>query len=289
MAQRLLIFHGMTTIVAVDIHRRSAGALRFAQWLSAPEPLRCVHVLRESYIRHAVAYRSLQEVQSEARRAIAQFVQEVLGLPLPDIQLIHAEDVSQALRELQATGEILILGRFAERDRHSPVRLGSVVRRTLRNARGTTIVVPPDLLQVASGPVVVATSCDEESARALAFARELAERKGREVLAVHTVEVPEYLEGHYLSSEALSALDAEIYDQSMRRLSVWGTEHKLTPESLHLLRGELVSRTITFAEERQAALLVAAPRQRNILDRILVGSVSAELASRARCAVALVV
>lgn len=281
----------MKPLVALDLESLSLGALRFGRWLAGDtQELPCVHILRDDYVRRACAYRALSEVMSAAERSCQEVLQraQVPGNTRVEVRRAHEvpEGLWTAQQELGA--DLLVIGRNAKTEGPALIRLGSVARRVIRRATAPVCVVPPDLSQVGSGPIVIATTCDEPCSKAAQYAREVARQTGRTLVAVHAVPpLDAYLRTH-LPPKAVESLQAEELEDGRRRLSEWGTQCGLAPEALHLLEGEVVSEVGAFAQARDAAVVVCAPKERNLLERLMVESTSSALAARAACPVLMV-
>lgn len=282
---------GMKPLVALDLEPLSLGALRFARWLAGDaEDLLCVHILRNDYVRHAVAYRSLSEVMSRAEHSCQEVVQRAQIPGNTRVEVRRAQEIAEGLWAAQQElgADLLVIGRNAKTEGAALIRLGSVARRVIRRATAPVCVVPPDLREVGGGPIVLATACDEASSRSARYARELAQRTGRALVAVHVVPpLDAYLQTH-LPPKAMASIQAEELEDGRRRLSEWGAKCGLAPEALHLLEGEVVNQVGTFARARDAAVVVCAPKERNLLERLVVESASTALAAHASSPVLLV-
>lgn len=281
----------MTTIVGTDLRQHCAGALRFAAWYAAADELVCLHLVNQGFLQHSAAFHPVSEIMGRERRAVENLVRETLGTaPSVRIELRAAWEVSEALVEAQGSADTLIIGRNAGRSKRSLSRLGATARRVLRKSDGLTIVVPPDLDHVGGGPIMLAAGCDETGARALVFARKIAEEKRRPLMVVHAVEGPDADGGAGHPRALLDTYAAEQIQAARRCFEAWSEAQGLAPDTIHLLQGpeSPTEQLISFATQHDVPLLVTAPHFRSYVQQVVGTSFSTELASYAQCPVAVV-
>ena len=289
----------MKWIVGLDLRPSSQGAIRFAHWLSknskarGGEHLVGIHVLEEEHLRAVLRYHHLDEVISSARQA-AQSVVETVGADktLRDVEIVqgvHAEKSLEAAR-VYHHADALIVGRQANRDGHAMIRLGRVARRLLRSLPAPVMIVPPDLDQelVGKGPIVAMTDLTANSAPACRFAKDMADRLGRELLVVHVVPLPEEYGVQYLPNASLEKLRAEHQETGREQLAAWVAQQGLDHAQTCLLQGQVVHHVLDLAKERDAAMVVCGSRRLTMFERMLLTSIGSELAALASCAVAVV-
>lgn len=284
MARRLLCTAAMTDttntwILGLDLGDRSRGAALIADWLAGPEHTLAVHVLElwtRPYIRTDVV---------ESTRAVIHRVASELHIEPPaHMKVIDAETAEQGLTIAGEGAAGLVLGRAAGSDEHLPWGLGHVARRVLRSLPCPVVVVPRDLTAVAPGPVLLATDLDTASTAAVAFAREVAGRHGRELVVVHVVE-DRYSD---LVQDPFWQQAQEAYrSEREQRAHTWMTEHALIGRP-HVAFGGVVDRLQARATDTRAAMVVVGSRRLGTLGRIFLGSTASALAARAPCPVAVV-
>lgn len=162
---------------------------------------------------------------------------------------------------------------------------GSVARAVLRAAPVSVACVPPPVDAAppafrAPRVVVVATALDEVSARALAQALGLAEPGG----AVHLAHVVPALAS---PTDARAARDQAWDGLTRLALAEAQAERPLAIEC-HVLEGAAAEQLLALAARVSADLIVLGARGRSTLGRLVLGSVSREVADRAPIPVLLV-
>ncbi len=292
-AHSLQTANDMKSIVGVDLHQRCAGALRVGAWYAAADELVLLHLVGEGFLHHSAAFHPVSEIMERERRAVETIVQQALGtVPSARIEVESAGEISDALVKAQGSADTLIIGRNAKRSGRSLIRLGATARRVLRRAHAPVIVVPPDLARVGEGPIMVAAACDDTGARALAFARKLAEAKGRSLAVVHAIEGPDgNVDGMTVHPQAVVDTYAAQQIESARIcFEEWAKAQGLAPDAMHLLQDpeSPTEQLISFASEHDVPLLVTAPHSRSYAQQVAGTSFSTELASYAQCPVAVV-
>ncbi|MDC0721975.1 universal stress protein [Nannocystis bainbridge] len=270
-------------IVALDLRDRSRGALAFAGWLGgAGESVIGAHVL-EPWSRPHVR----SEVEADLGRAVARAT-HALGCP-PPAQIVteEAETAEAGLARLAVGAAGLVVGRVASDPRRALSRLGPVARRLLRQLPAPTVVVPPTLVAVAAGPILLATDFEPASDEAAVFARGLASRLGRALELVHVGE-DFYEEDDEVRDpvwlRARDAYRAEVALDSER----WAAAHGLAATPRHLRFGDAVLELADLAEARDAALVVVGSRRLGLPARFFLSSTASALAGLAACPVAVV-
>jgi nucleotide-binding universal stress UspA family protein len=286
---------GKKWIVGLDLGPRSAGALRFAMWMAehsqaGGERLVGIHVLEDAHLRIALRYHHLAELETgaldAARAAIAQ-------VGAADVMEAHVVEGTTAEGTLEAAcmfhrGYALVIGRNAPRDSLNPVRLGRVARRILRSLDEPVIVVPPDLADAGSGPVVLATSGNEDAAGAAVFARDFASRFGRDLVLAHVAPLPKHHAAQYLPAETLAKIRAEHQAAGERDVAAWAETQGLADARRVVLQGSVAEQVVAFAASEHALAIVTGSRRLTVFERWLLASTGSELAANAGCPVAVV-
>ncbi len=277
----------MRCIVGVDLLPHSRGALKFSRWLAnhpdeAPERFEAVHVLQDRDIRPVLSHVSLSEVERMARES---FEQTVTSSELRDMftttDLVFDSSAEQALirRANEDADTMLVIGRRATREGREWIRLGRVARRLLRALPTPVAVVPPDFEPPDSdtGPVVLATSMDTDSAGAADLAARLANRWKRPLVAVHVLAEGMSPPG-YLPDLARSTLAAANRRETSLQLALWLRRHELPDIEATVVSGEVVEQLTQLASTRNACALVVGSRRLSLRERLFRSSVGADLA-----------
>jgi nucleotide-binding universal stress UspA family protein len=288
---------GKKWIIGLDLGERSTGALRFAAWMTrhskaaGGERLVGVHVLEEAHLQAALRYHHLSELETNAtttaRKAIAAAgASDVL-------QIVHVVEGHTAEVSLEAAaafhhGHAIVIGRNAPRDSVNPLRLGRVARRLLRTLSLPTMVVPPDLVDPAPGPVLLACSVDDDAIEAALFARDFAERFGRELVLVHVTALPEHHSAQYLPPQTLAKIRAEHQAHGERELAEWAARNGFAQERRVVVQGGIADRLVATAGEQNAFAIVSGSRRLTMFERWLLASTGSELAAHAACPVIVV-
>lgn len=273
-----------TWIVGLDLRDRSRGALAFAGWLGAPdEPVVGAYVLEawsRPYIRDSV--------EADLAEAVARTVRE-LGCRAPDrLVAEEAESAEAGLTRLADGAAGLLLGRAASDPRRALLRLGPIARKLLRELPSPVIVVPPSLLRPADGPILLATDLGPATAQAVAFARALAERRGRPLELVHVGE--DYyddrddVDHHPAWLQARDNYRAEVAQAAEQ----WAVAHGLGDLPRHVRHGDPVLEIAELAEARDAVMVVVGSRRLGAAARLFLSSTASALAGLAPCPVAVV-
>ncbi|MFZ6185900.1 universal stress protein [Nannocystis pusilla] len=270
-------------IVALDLRDRSRGALAFAGWLGAAgESVVGAYVLEawsRPYIRG--------DVEADLRDAAARAAQALGCRPPERIVTEEAETAEAGLARMAFGASGLIVGRVAAHPRRALSRLGPVARRLLRQLPAPVVVVPPTLVRVAAGPILLATDLGPASDDAVMFARDLAARVGRDLEVVHVGE-DFYEEDDEVRDpvwqRARDAYRAEVAQDTER----WAAAQGLAAAPRHLRHGDPVLELADLAEARDAALVVVGSRRLGLPARFFLSSTASALAGLAACPVAVV-
>lgn len=280
----------------MDLLASSLGAVRFGAWLAATsdsdEKLIGVHVLGADHLRAVLRYHHVKEVEQGAGQALRKVVAEAgLAEHFDELKVTCDTTAEQALtRAAQAPGvDGLIVGRQAPSGSQQIVRLGRVARRLLRALPGPTIAVPPDYDPAENpGPIVVSTNLTPDSAHAVAFAKAMCQRLGRPLVVVHVVPLPEHYAVHYLPEDSIGKIREENHREGQQQMDAWANEVDCPSCERLVLQGNVVEQILGLVDERKACLLVTGSRRLSGLERWLLTSIGSELASMARCPVAVV-
>jgi len=291
--------HANRWIVGLDLRPSGQGALRFARWLaSASRPGEAVfvgvHVLVEAHLQAALRYHHLDELIDGAREQAHSVVEragatEILG----EIHVVQGRTAEQSLEAARVYhhAEALVVGRLAPRGGHHVFRLGKVARRLLRKLPAPVVVVPPDWdpdAVPADGPIVCATNMGEGSASAARFAAETAARLGRRLIMIHTVPVPEDYGAHYIPKASREKIAAEYQAEAEHSLAAWIEGLGIAGVVPVVRRGHFMEQMLDLTRETKAAMLVIGSRRLSTMERLLLTSVSSDLAANAPCPVAVV-
>ncbi|MCY0993956.1 universal stress protein [Nannocystis sp. ILAH1] len=270
-------------IVALDLRDRSRGALAFAGWLGAAgESVVGAYVLEawsRPYIRG--------DIEADLRSAAARAAQALGCRPPERIVSEEAETAEAGLARMAFGSSGLIVGRVAAHPRRALSRLGPVARRLLRQLPAPVVVVPPTLVRVAAGPILLATDLGPASDEAVGFARDLAARLGRDLEVVHVGE-DFYEEDDEIRDpvwqRARDAYRAEVAQDTER----WASAQGLAAAPRHIRHGDPVLELADLAEARDAALVVVGSRRLGLPARFFLSSTASALAGLAACPVAVV-
>ncbi len=270
-------------LIGLSLAADELGPLELGAWLhqTTGVPLQVLHVAEVPSLP--------KRYRDELRAGLEQLVdQQIAEAGLADA--ISAPEVSlgrQAARELveraAALGAGLLVGRAAPRSASSIVRLGRVARRVLRHLPGVVGVVPPDLERgdIGSGPVLLAIDPSGDGEAAVGFARELAKRTERELLAVHVFDplaagavrtLPPDLAGRYRiawEEEERSALEDFVRRNELENV------RRLTSE------GSACDRILEAATRERASFIVCGSRRLSAAERLFEGSTGSLLAATA--------
>ena len=289
----------MKWIVGLDMLPSSHGALQFAAWLREAsqaddgETLHGVHVLEKRRVESLLPHATLLEVERQANLLLAEALEASKTDPEHvATKLAHGETadaaIEEALRSEKAEG--IIVGRQAGKHEARFVRLGRVARRLVRNLPAPVFVVPPDLERkdIGSGPVLLATSLDDDSKHAAAFARRMAERVGRPLVVVHIVPGFDDSNAVFVPAVTRDQLFRQLELDGRRDLEAWLDAERIEPAARVVATGDVVYRLTAIAQQEEAAFIVCGSRHLGLGRRLFTSSVGTDLASAAACAVAVV-
>ena len=286
-------------IVGLDLRPRSQGAINFASHLvraaktTAREQLVGIHVLEEDHLRAALRYHHLDELVKAAQEATEHVLEHAKGDDcFEEIRIVQGgrAEKSLAAARVYHNAHGLIVGRYAQRDSRSLLRLGRVARRLLRSLTSPVVVVPPDWTTGpdSDGPVIAGIDLGDESRAAVQFAADMAGRLGKELVLAHVVPLPDDYGSHYLPAQSLDRLRTEHRDEGLRALESFAQENGVTGARREVLQGNVVEELREFGRESKASMIVTGSRRLSSMERILLSSVGSELAAAAACAVAVV-
>ncbi|WP_170135748.1 universal stress protein [Nannocystis exedens] len=269
--------------MALDLRDRSRGALAFAGWLGAAgESVVGAYVL-EAWSRPYIR----DDVEHDLREAAVRAAQALGCRPPARIVTEEAETAEAGLARVAVGASGLIVGRVAAHPRRALSRLGPVARRLLRQLPAPVVVVPPTLVTVAAGPILLATDLGPASDEAVVFARDLAARLDRGLEVVHVGEDFYEDDGEIRDPVWLRARDvyrAEVAQDTER----WAAAQGLGAAPRHLRFGDPVLELADLAEARDAALVVVGSRRLGFPARFFLSSTASALAGLATCPVAVV-
>ena len=258
----------MNWLVGVDADPDSRGAIRFGRWLhDVGDQVHAIHAVGRAtagFDNRPGPGADLREDADEVRRFLADHgaaeafdgVGTVVGRP----DRVFASLLDE--RDFDA----LIVGRAAAVDESAFVRLGPVVRRSLRKIERPVLVAPPGLRSgdFGRGPVLVAFRPDPDCLAAIAFGRRIGEHFGVDVRLAH---VPDGTR----RAAAMGAITVDSRDPSMSRRDIvpepdvdlvraelerWAREHDVGDLPLELWRGPRVPGLLHAARSCRATVLV---------------------------------
>ena len=166
--------------------------------------------------------------------------------------------------------------------------MGSTSAGVVEHATCPVIVITPRTPEApAGGPVVLAADGSPASDAAVAFAFAEAERRGVDLRAIHSVEVPRLPGASLFDLDQLAeSVLAEDEKEVLDSLAPHEARHPGVTVELVLVVGEPAT---TIADEAtDAALLVTGSRGHGGFAGLLLGSVSRRLLQTAPCAVAVI-
>ncbi len=273
-------------IVGLDLGARSHGALVLAGWLRAAAgvPVLGLHVL-EAWASRFVA--GADEATDAVRVAIDQRCARLGIEPLAQVEVMTVPRAEEGLASRAEAAAGLIVGRAAPTGANKLVRLGRVARRVLRQLPGPVIVAPPELAEVADGPVLLASELGEASAGAVEFAKWLAGASRRALELVHV--------GEPRHADLIDELDPrwlaerESYrHEVLAAANAWSVTHGLGDRPRHLAFGDPAEEIAGLAAQLRAALVVVGSRRLGPGARLFSTSTASALAGLAGCPVAVV-
>jgi nucleotide-binding universal stress UspA family protein len=170
------------------------------------------------------------------------------------------------------------------------VLLGSVTEEVVRQARCPVLTIraggdepgfPP------THPILVPIDFSDHARQALGTARQLADRFGTGVQALHVFERPIHPE-IYLGGMPLDSPDFHTVETSLREALetfVRETPGPEVPVDLFVIEGRAVPGILEFAAQHETGLVVIATHGLTGLAHVLLGSVSEKIVRRAECPV----
>jgi nucleotide-binding universal stress UspA family protein len=286
--------------VGLDLRPQTTGAVQYALWMcKAPslQPswhLHFIHVIEPDAMVELIRHADERTMLGAFRQRGKEILDEVAHgehLHAPEVLAGDAVELLEEVAKKQGSTALMISRRAASRAGMTLERLGAVARRLLRRLEQPTIVVPPDLLasRVGSGPVVVAVDFSEDSARAVAWARTVAETVRRPLRLVHFADIPDQA-GYagLVQAERWEELSNEILDRGRERMRKFVVEQRLGEVDTMVVRGPVLPAVADYANESAACLLVTGSGHHGMLHRIVVPSVASETAAMSSVPVAVV-
>jgi nucleotide-binding universal stress UspA family protein len=283
----------MKWIVGTDFGERSVGALRMGAWLRehagdrGASALVGVHVLDER-VRTMFDEERAEQLMAASSEVLQRQVDGLeIASSFTELRTVLAESPELGLTAAADTIGIdaVVIGRAARSDDATPLRLGRVARRLLRHLPAPVMAVPPDLAEIGSGPILLATDLTELSVAAAELAARLAQELQRELLVAH-VDLALVLTTSEIGYGI--ALPLEMRPRTLDGVQQWIRAQRLGPASARLLEGDVVERLLHCAREVSSPLIVCGSRHLGLAERIFSSSVGTELARRADRAVLVV-
>lgn len=263
----------MRWIVGVDLGARCRGALAFCEWIAANshaadgDRFEAVHVLEARMFGLFKSEPATADSRLETERLARETVEGALtGASIaPQVELVHAASAVEALADRigNEADAALVVGRRAPKAGTGWVRLGRIARRLVRHTPAPVVVVPPDLTaaDLGEGPVVLATSLEEDCSAAAGFAHRLAKRWRRRVLAVHVVPGIDDAPPHYVPAVTRHQLLSVMRLEGQRGLEAWLREHDLRDADAAVATGDVFERLRAIAQEERAPIIVVGSRR----------------------------
>jgi nucleotide-binding universal stress UspA family protein len=288
----------MRWFVGVDLYGRSPGALRWCRFVAegqrgSDDRFTPVHVVEDRDLGPLRAHVSLAELERMSRESATTAVADAGAATVCDpVKIVHDTTADAAFAEIVAEVDdaIVVLGRRARREGQGWVRLGRVARRLIRHLPCPVVVVPPDLTpeDLGDGPIVLATSMEEDSDGAADMTKRLAARWNREVLVVHVV--PSYSVGRppFADSAIVHQVVTQLRADADGALGRWIARHAIPRARQYATAGDVVDRIVNVADEEKAALIVVGSRRLSLAMRIYASTVGPDVAGTARCPVMVV-
>ncbi|MFO7561345.1 MAG: universal stress protein [Enhygromyxa sp.] len=285
--------------VGVELAEDHLGPIRFAATLTQIRPDDAeigIHVIPDQELLHPLV--THEDADANRKRAVANVTEVMAREGLKGervrVELVEVDEVERGLSEaaVRLGVDALIVGRRARRDEDPIVRLGPVTRRLLRRLPAPVIVVPPDYGDrddrgLGEGPVILGVELEEHEAAALEFARDLAARLDRELLIAHGTSA--YHWGvSYMPSATMTQIEQKSREDAGLALQQWAAARGLGGARQHVFVGDPVKQLLQLAHTEDAAVLVTGSRRLGPIERLFLASVSSEIASGARCPVAIV-
>ncbi|WP_165703800.1 universal stress protein [Enhygromyxa salina] len=286
--------------LGLDLRPQSTGAIQYALWLCRAASLQpaghvqAVHVIDPAAMVELSRHADQQTILGAFKQRGKEILNEVAhGARLhgPEVRSGDVLDELEAAARERSSTALLISRRTGTGARFAVTRLGSIARRLLRRLALPVIVVPADLLfsAVGDGPVLVAVDFSEDAARALVWARSLAQTIAREVELVHFVEMPDEL-GYagLIQTERWEQLCDEVLEQGRGRMASFVRRHHCADLRTAVVRGPTLPALADYGAARGACLLVTGSGHHGLVHRVIVPSVASETAALSSVPVAVV-
>ncbi len=291
----------MRWLVGLDLRPHGHGAIELAAWLKDKDwsgervVLDALHVVDEGALDlHDQGPRPLVLQQAKAAAEAALIAHDVRDRfahvdALPSVDVV---DMLASAASLAHTAG-LIIGRRAQTDESSVVRLGKVARRLLRRLSAPVFVVPPNLVadQIGEGAIVVAVDFDETGAALTRHALELGRVIARSIRLIHVIEMGDTIGLDYLPSTAWDQLISRRRSDREQARERWLHEHadELAPQtSVELVEGPVVETLLRAARAYDACMILCGSRRLSLAQRIWTVSTGSTLAAAAHVAVGVI-
>ena len=283
--------------VGVELAADHLGPVHFAAIVSRGEDLTLgLHVLPKQHLLHPMLTpEEAKEIRKRVERDVADLMHQAgLAGDHARVELGEDDEIEEGLSDLAKRQglDALLIGRRARHDEDPIVRLGEVARRVLRRLPVPVIVVPPDFgtgpsLGLRPGPVIFATDLSEHCEEAANFARDLSARLKRPLLLAHGTQAFHWGVS-YIPEAAMEQLQTQARAGATHKLEQWARAHGLADARRHVFMGDPVRKVLELAADEDAAMVVSGSRKLGPVERLLLASVSSELAAAASCPVAVV-
>lgn len=292
-------------LLATDFSAPATAGARLASYLAEPDAaLLAVHVVpavpTSTYAVPAVgldpvpgfafgqavrAAGTMEEDETRLRGQLQSWVEEA-GIRNLDTTLVHG-DVARAVLQEAANhhADLVVLGARGH-SRLDEVLLGSTARHVLRHAK-SDVLLADEHVHVPPQRVALATSFDDASIAAAKRARAIADAAGAELLLLHSIGPGVQTGASYgltppggphLTQEA-GWLERAV-DEKMREFNA---VHMGGRARIVVGKGHMAEEVARLAREAHADLVVTGHHEAGFLERLLLGSVSENLARRPPC------
>lgn len=281
----------MKIALALDLQRRSDGAIVFARWLSkqleaGTVDIHALHAVENTHFRHLQALYTNAEIRELELERIKQLEERTATHELDKtIDIVRGSETGAIINDYcrSNAADMLIIGRAARVGESKLVRLGSVARKLVRRLPAPTAVVPPDLeaADIGDGPVLVALDGQAPGLAAAQFARDFATRLGRKLAFVHVTIPPETWCYGYVDSGATKSVREFILDEGRKTITQWMRDHEFgdLENEVEVCQGPMPSTIHRHARDIDACCIVAGSRALNAIERIFSSSVGSEIAA----------
>lgn len=226
------------------------------------------------------------ETEQRLRAKLEAWIDET-GVRRLDGRLLQGDVANVLLEQAEKErADLLVLGARGH-TRLEEVLLGSTAKEALRHAPCDVLLAESSPLHaIPPGRIAVATSFDEASARAARVALDLADRHGAQLLLLHAIGPGVQTGASYGFAPTLPPLDEEpgwLERAVDEKLVAFNREHLAGRATPHRGRGHMAQEIRRLAHETRADLLVAGHHGAGFWERLILGSVTENVARHPPC------